>query len=232
MTQISYVKAFSLGSCKNLCGKTSTDCSCTKTCINEGNCCADYNYCENLYKINLNKNHDCYQGNPNCDLCENFVRKNDPSDISKIIPFKCGKCREGFYLKYGECKEKCDSSDKIITPNQICFDTMNCLVENCAQCAQENSAVCRICANGTYMHNNQCLKECPNGLRADRISWSCVEPPAAAWYWTWPARASCRLRCGRRVDFEMDCSCAQDCFGKGNCCVDIEDYCPQFSFWK
>jgi len=228
MTQISYIKAFSIGSCKNLCGKTNIDCSCTINCIHEGNCCQDYQYCENLIKINHNRNQDCYSGNQNCELCENFIRKNDPVDNSKIIPYKCGKCRDSFYLKYGECKEKCDSNDKIISPNQICFDTMKCLVENCSQCSNENSTVCRICQNGFFMHNNQCLKECPIGLRADKISWTCLEIPIAAWYYNYPSIASCRMKCGRKIDYELDCSCSKDCFNKGNCCVDIEDYCPQY----
>ena len=160
------------------------------------------------------------------------MRKNDPTDNNKIIPYKCGKCRAGFFLRYGECVKKCEDDDKLITPNLICIDTMNCLVKNCAQCGRQNSAVCRICENGFYLHNNLCKRECPMGFRADRISWSCVELPKPAWYWSWPTKASCRLKCGRGIDFEMDCSCTPDCFQKGNCCVDIEDYCPKFSFWK
>ena len=215
-----------------MCGKISIDCSCTKTCMNQGDCCSDYNDCEELHKFNFNKNHECYEGNPNCELCENLSRRVDPTDSTKIIPFKCGNCREGFFLKYGECLQKCDFSDKIILPNKLCIENQRCLIENCAQCGEGNSAVCRTCANGHYLHNNQCLKECPNGLRADRISWSCLEPPVFAWYWISPSRASCRLRCGRRIDFEMDCSCSGDCFKRGECCQDVEDYCPQNSYWK
>jgi hypothetical protein len=41
------------------------------------------------------------------------------------------------------------------------------------------------------------------------------------------------MKCGRGIDnIEMDCSCVKDCFSKGNCCADIEDFCPQYSFWK
>ena len=222
-----------MGSCKNLCGKVSSDCSCSDSCINEGNCCADYHICESLRKINNKRNHECFQGNPNCDLCENFNRKGDPTDKAKIIPYKCGMCREGFFLRYGICVPKCDSNDEILEPNKVCIDNMSCLIENCAQCGQEKSALCRICANGFYLHNNQCLKECPHGLRADRVSWSCLESPLAAWYWSWPTKSSCRMRYGRGIDdFKMDCTCTSDFFFKGNFCADVEDYCPEYSFWK
>lgn len=230
--QISYIKAFSIGSCRNICGKMSKDCSCTENCVNEGTCCADYYECENLEKINLNIKHECYEKNTNCELCENLNKKNNPQEYSKKIPLKCAQCRKGFFLKKGECREKCDVFDKILLPNKICFDKLNCEVDNCSECSEKNGNICRICENGHYLHNNQCLNECPHSLRADRISWSCLEPPIFAWYWISPSKSSCKLRCGRNVDYEMDCSCNKDCFRKGDCCQDVEDYCPKNSEWK
>ena len=82
------------------------------------------------------------------------------------------------------------------------------------------------------MYENQCLLSCPPRLRADRISWTCLEPPVFAWYWIFPSKSSCRSRCGRSIDYEMDCSCTQDCFRNGDCCQDVENSCKQFVYWK
>lgn len=227
MTQVSYLKAFTVGSCRNICGKISQDCSCLPSCIHEGNCCSDYHICENLINKNNLRREECNRLNPNCDLCEDFA------DIVPNMPAKCGQCREGLFNRLGQCVQSCYADDISNSINNICIPNQNCLVQNCAECIPGNPSVCRTCANGFYMFNNQCLNSCPNNLRADRIAWTCLEPPVFAWYWIFPSRASCRMRCGRLQDnIEMDCSCSQDCFRFANCCQDIEDYCPQFVYWK
>ena len=87
MTQVSYLKAFTVGSCKNLCGKVSTDCSCLPSCINQGNCCSDYHQCEYL----INKNHmrqaECNSLNSYCELCDDFPKVQG-------IQTKCGQFKE------------------------------------------------------------------------------------------------------------------------------------------
>jgi hypothetical protein len=121
----------------------------------------------------------------------------------------------------------------MLTSNKLCIPNHHCLVQNCAECVAGNPSVCRTCGNGFYMYNNQCLHSCPLRTRADRIGWACLEAPVFAWYWIFPSKASCRLRCGRVIDnIDMDCSCHQDCFRFANCCQDIEDYCPQYIYWK
>ncbi len=156
----------------------------------------------------------------------------DINDPSKIIPYKCGQCKEGLLLREGECVNSCFATDTINKSNNSCIPKEFCLVENCSKCIRANSSVCKTCMNGFFMYNNQCLLSCPPRLRADRISWSCLEPPVFAWYWIFPSKSSCRSRCGRNIDYEMDCSCTEDCFRKGNCCQDVEDSCPNFVYWK
>lgn len=231
LAQVSYLKAFTIGTCKNLCGKRSVDCSCQPSCISQGNCCSDYHECEMLINKNVGRQPECFMGNPQCDLCENFDKIIDPIDPARIVPLKCGKCKEGLFLRDGQCFSGCVGNDIMMPNNFMCLRNDRCLVKNCSQCVEGNSSVCKLCMNGFYMYNNQCLEICPLRLRADRISWSCLEAPVFAWYWIFPSRSSCRGKCGTLVGSEMDCSCHQDCFRLGNCCQDIEDNCPQYVYW-
>lgn len=228
VSQISYLKAFTFGSCKNICGRESIDCSCERTCIYQGNCCSDYNECENLYFNNLNRNFECQSGNINCELCENFIHNKDPLFEGKLSPFKCGKCKGGFSLRYGECLPNCGINDKILVPNRICISTQKCLVESCAQCFDNNPSVCKTCFGGMFLYNNQCLASCPIGFRADRISMRCIEPQNYAWYWVFPSKSTCHNKCGIEMSLldGMDCSCNVNCLQKGNCCEDLETFCP------
>lgn len=119
-----------------------------------------------------------------------------------------------------------------MTTNRICIKNQDCRVDNCNECVDGNPSVCKKCNNGTFMHNNQCLELCPNRYRADRISWVCLEAPVFAWYWVFPSVTTCSRRCGLVISHDMDCSCSNDCFRTGNCCQDIEDFCPELLFWK
>lgn len=203
----------------------SSDCSCLPTCMQEGNCCSDYQICEVLANKNHLRQSECFNGNPNCDLCEDFS--------AGILPqLKCGKCKEGMYNRNGECLSACGSNDILMPINFLCIHKEQCLVQDCVHCEEGNPSVCKQCMNGFYMYNNQCLNTCPQRTRADRISWTCLEPPVFAWYWIFPSRSSCRDRCGRQIDTEMDCSCHPECFRFANCCQDVEDYCPQFVYWQ
>lgn len=218
------MKAFTTGSCKNLCGATSIDCSCNSSCVSQGNCCSDYYECENLLVNNKNRQIECQQRIDNCELC-NF--SNDPNAQPT-----CGLCKANYFLRNGKCTESCFPSDKLSMTNRLCIKNQDCRVENCSECVENNPAVCKQCNNGFFMYNNQCLISCPLKYRADRISWVCLEAPVFAWYWVFPSRTTCMRKCGAVVSQDMDCSCSEDCFRLGNCCQDIEDYCPEFVFWK
>lgn len=84
------------------------------------------------------------------------------------------------------------------------------------------------------MLNNQCVADCPLGLKADRISMTCVEPAAYAWYWVFPSRTTCSGKCGMEINLVggMDCSCSGDCLHRGNCCQDIDEFCRELVLIK
>jgi hypothetical protein len=209
-----------------MCGKILDDCSCEPTCINNGACCSDYHICEDLMNKNNNRRAECKRLSENCELCENF-----DSSSGKA---KCGKCKDNFFNREGECVSMCNSSDNLHQANKICEPPTSqvCLVQDCALCDNNNPYICNKCSKGYYMYNNQCLLVCPLRLRADRISWTCLEPPVFAWYWIFPSKKSCRNNCGKSFIPTHGCSCREDCFRYGNCCEDIEDFCRDFIYWK
>lgn len=224
--QYVYIKAFSTGSCKNLCGEISNDCSCHHTCMLQGTCCSDYNDCEKLVTDNNGRKEICDQVK-HCDLC----------DFNKS-QLSCGQCDKKYFLSNGACASSCSDTQITMTDNRYCKDFVaskdknNCNVDNCDSCAEESSKICRRCRNGFFLFNDQCLDKCPIQMRADRINWVCLPPPIFAWYWISPSQSSCRDRCDRQIDDEMDCSCTEDCFRYANCCQDIEDFCPDLIYWK
>lgn len=214
------MKAFSNGSCRNICGRVSIDCSCEADCVNKGTCCSDYNDCEVLFRKNLNKKDECEKTNPSCELCSDLDNNTN----------KCGQCKTGLYLKSEKCVNECGINDKIRNDNKLCLNIERCLVENCLECENDNPSVCRRCMNGLFLYNNMCNASCPGMLRADRMNWMCMEAPVFAWFWVFPSKSSCRNNCDAPmgVNLNMDCSCTNDCYKFGNCCPDIEDYCYKF----
>ena len=127
---------------------------------------------------------------------------------------KCGKGKDGYYLRKGECLSTCLTMDKVFYENRICLINQDCRVENCLECGDNNPAVCKRCNNGFFLNDNLCNHSCPLRIRADRISWTCQETPGInviyllvfAWYWIFPSKASCSKRCGRIVTEDLDCS--------------------------
>jgi hypothetical protein len=216
---VTYLKAFSTGSCKNICGRVSIDCSCQPNCINSGTCCSDYNDCEVLFRKNLNKKEECELKNDKCELCLDFENPQNN---------KCGQCKNDLYLKSGKCVSNCEIYERPIKENMICHQNQKCLVDNCYECEGNNPSVCRRCFNGFFLNNNMCINSCPPELRADRMNWMCMEPSVFAWFWIFPSRSSCRNKCDTPMVGDQDCSCRDDCYRTGNCCQDIENYCYQF----
>ena len=140
----------------------------------------------------------------------------------------CLNCKPGYFLRGIDCVIQCEPSDQINLENSICIKRNRCLVENCQECEDDNVAVCRRCINGLYLLNNQCHQSCPPQLRADRMSWLCLEPPIFAWYWVYPSE-SCYGKCNQILS---TCSCRDDCYMYGNCCQDVEEYCYKFILTK
>ena len=48
----------------------------------------------------------------------------------------------------------------------------------------------------------------------------------------YPSTTSCKTNCGIVVQEDWDCSCSSECFRFGNCCQDIEDFCPDLIYWR
>merc|ERR1711976_601799 len=66
-----YTKSYSIGSCKNMCGKVVKDCSCSPSCKSNGTCCTDYDTwnCDLLIEKNI-KVENCGDKIDNCELCD------------------------------------------------------------------------------------------------------------------------------------------------------------------
>ncbi len=86
------------------------------------------------------------------------------------------------------------------------------------RCTTCDGDKCKTCYNGYFLYKHECVDKCPTGYRADRITWSCLQPPVFAWYWAKPS-SSCVGKCGKILE---DCSCKTDCILNGTCCSDYD----------
>ena len=161
-------------------------------------------------------------------FCDN---KKNVQIAGEAIP-ECNVCREDLLYLDGTCVNKCPEDRVINKTNRLCEVKKACEAKNCDQCDVNSKTVCNKCQRGTFKHNGQCLEVCPTNFRADRITWTCLEVPVFAWYWVYPSMTSCKTNCGLVIQSDSDCSCHAGCFYYGNCCQDIEDYCPSLLFWR
>ena len=99
------------------------------------------------------------------------------------------------------------------------------MIDNCVKCNILSDQFCEECKNGFYLYRGKCISKCPNGFRADRLTWTCIKNEFFAYYWIYPSRNSCKENCGKVRSLEMDCSCEIDCFQSGTCCQDMDEYC-------
>jgi len=91
-------------------------------------------------------------------------------------------------------------------------------------CERCEKGKCLKCKNGFYLFENECLKSCPVGMRANRINFTCEVKTNFSFYWIFPSNYSCKEKCGQDR-FESDCSCKHSCLRRGNCCDDFERHC-------
>ena len=229
--EIVYTKAYSIGSCINACGFERIDCDCSPSCRLNGTCCTDFDLfeCPVVVEFFARKSSDeadqCAEKNIGCKFCD----KKKLIDTKEQVK-KCNQCKEGYFLFEGRCFETCPERTIENPTNKICERKPLCDIENCGVCG--NASTCKTCKNGYFKSGNECLKRCPEGYRADRITWTCLEPPVFAWYWVYPSRSSCQNYCGIIVQEDWDCSCSSDCFYYGNCCQDVDYYCDEILFWR
>jgi proprotein convertase subtilisin/kexin type 5 len=163
--------AYSQGSCKNMCLKMVQDCSCAPSCKSRGNCCTDYeaSNCDGLLAKAQKLKEECTK-NKGCEYCDDVLKNEDDS-------LKCSQCQNNFYLFNGRCYETCPDETVADNLNFTCSKKPTCNIENCDLCDKSNPNQCNYCIRGFFKSNNQCLEKCPAGYRADRITWTCLEPP-------------------------------------------------------
>jgi len=217
VSEVFYTKSYSVGSCRNKCGYQMSDCSCDPSCKQSGNCCSDY---ENSKCDRIVASQNCTNTTKGCEFCEEGVSGQF-----------CTQCAPGYYFFNRTCSSGCPQG-YVSDDNYACVVQKQCNVENCEECDENNHNICRTCKKGAFLSEGKCGERCAEGYRADRISWTCLEAPVFAWYWVYPSTTSCRTHCGTVISSSMDCSCGDECFYYGNCCQDIEDYCPQMLFWR
>jgi hypothetical protein len=172
-TEIIFTKAYSLGSCLNMCGKAIQDCSCSSSCKLKGDCCTDYDTigCDLIVSKAAKVNKDDCNKNANCSMCDDTLKLGDDT-------IKCNQCQDGFYLLDGRCYQKCPEGTNADDVNFVCLKKPPCNINNCDECYSNNPTTCKTCQRGTFMYNSSCLDKCPEGYRADRITWTCLEPPS------------------------------------------------------
>jgi hypothetical protein len=213
-----------------MCGNNVEDCSCSITCKTNGDCCTDYDThdCQNIFNNAAAVDPAKCASNQGCQFCD---AKKTVTIKGESVPY-CNLCKDVLLFLDGTCVNSCPADRVLKASNNICLPKPTCSIENCASCEEGSTTKCKTCAKGTFKFDEKCVTECPANYRADRITWSCLEPPVFAWYWVFPSRGSCKTNCGVVIQQDWDCSCDFNCFQWGNCCQDIEDFCPDLLFWR
>jgi len=243
--EVVYTKSYTRGSCRNTCGLKMSDCSCQQDCKLDGTCCSDYERAKCSQLLNTNSTLCMKNTNNTCQYCDEstYVNSTDNNETSNStstdtnetnntsLPPICRQCVAGLFYYRGECLSACPENYTSYE-NNLCLRKTSCQVDNCRTCEGSDENPCKKCRRGSYLYDGKCVASCPSDYRADRMSWTCLEMPVFAWYWVYPSRTSCKSHCGVVVEESWDCSCQEDCVFFGNCCQDIEDYCPDVLFWR
>jgi len=141
------------------------------------------------------------------DKCVNCSDKNCKNCLSNVNV--CVDCKKPFVLYDGSCRTTC--------PNSYFADTNgNCVkCENgCESCKGRN--ICNKCADGLYLHNDKCVKNCPAGFWGECKDKVCKKCNDACVICSDSTSTSC-LRC------------AQGFFLDGTSCLK-EDNCSRGTF--
>lgn len=109
LPDVVFTKAYSFGSCKNNCMKSSLDCSCSADCARKADCCTDYlsSECEDLHALknfNIANNITCKEKLNQCEICEesNSIDENlvnDDLNLFYSIYRKRGNLRKKIFNK-------------------------------------------------------------------------------------------------------------------------------------
>jgi hypothetical protein len=117
-TDVVYSMAYSIGSCKNMCGKTVKDCSCLPTCKRSGNCCSDYDFvkCDNIYSKSLEVNQDDIP--KNCEYAEKVTQGDK-------VEYKCNQCNDNSFFVKGKCLDSCPEGSLANLISRYCKENIS-----------------------------------------------------------------------------------------------------------
>jgi proprotein convertase subtilisin/kexin type 5 len=89
-----------------------------------------------------------------CQSCENNCDECTDKE-------NCFQCKEGFVLNSDKkCNDKCPVNSVLISDKCVQCKTFD---SNCAKCSEDALDNCTGCADGFYLLNNECVKNCPLG---------------------------------------------------------------------
>ena len=137
----------------------------------------------------------CLPCSDNCDICE--------------CENKCLVCSEGSVLFENACIDKCPNYYVPVNENNgsVCVPCKG----SCLKCNVENTNVCLECDETTFLHNEECVTNCPNGYRQNVVDRTCKK---------------CSVQyCSKCVNNIQECSkCQTGLFLLDNTCV---PECPE-----
>lgn len=242
-TSFSYM--YSISKCENNCMNEFTECSCKDDCVSKGNCCDDYvDYCleystfisnsttsfSNSSSMN-NRFNIKAKNNKNYRKINNRVINNCELEYkNKSNDFKCSKCLKSTKMFENECVKNCPKdyfNDNFVN---VCKKRTSDEVFNL-----NNTEISLSICNKTnpfyinYKNEKYCMKACPVGYRANKMTLTCEKSNSFTFHWVFPSKGSCNNHCGNLNN--IDCSCHFSCMKEGICCDDYEKECTENSLY-
>jgi proprotein convertase subtilisin/kexin type 5 len=140
-----FSKAYSLGSCRNMCGKLVQDCSCTSYCKLKGNCCTDYEVV-------------------NCDIIMENTKNLDQASC------KSSGCETCELIK--KTNSTINNTYDSQTLNNSSSNGFNNSRSNSSMNSQ---IICTQCPEDKFLHKGKCLASCPQGFYSNSINRFCKD---------------------------------------------------------
>jgi hypothetical protein len=146
---IVYSKAYSLGSCSNMCGKLVQDCSCTSNCKLKGNCCTDYEVvnCDAIMENSKNVDKDSCKSS-GCEICD-LIKKSNSTNTSNATDIQ-----------------------SLYTGNSSSTNNNKSLINSTSS---GKNIKCTQCPENKYLHRGECVDSCPEGFYSNPVNRLCKE---------------------------------------------------------
>jgi hypothetical protein len=121
---VNYLMKYSIGSCLNICGYKSTDCSCSKNCKQTGTCCTDYilHNCGRVFEKGLKVKQECIK-TEGCELC-------DDVSLNEDNLYLCNQCLPAYKYYNNKCFKECPENTYEDTTIHQCFEKTGILYLN------------------------------------------------------------------------------------------------------